>query len=36
MIGNGCTHPTECSDVADIYPIHTIEYLGRQGFLSEE
>ncbi|CAD8136180.1 unnamed protein product [Paramecium pentaurelia] len=36
MIGNGCTHPTECSDVADIYPIHTIEYFARQGFLSEE
>lgn len=29
MIGNGCTHPTECSDVADIYPIHTIEYFAR-------
>jgi hypothetical protein len=29
MIGNGCTHPSECSDPADIYPIHTIEYFGR-------
>lgn len=29
MIGNGCTHPTECSDEADLFPIHNIEYFGR-------
>lgn len=35
-VGNGCTDPTECSNEAGEFPMHIIEYLGKQGFLSEK
>lgn len=33
-IGNGCTHESECTPEAFKFPIHRLNFYGRQGFLS--
>lgn len=35
-VGNGCTHPTECSLASEDWPQHVIDFLGRHGVISEE
>jgi len=33
-IGNGCTHESECTPNGAKFPIHRLNFFGRQGFFS--
>ena len=36
MIGNGCTHESECSYLADYWPFHVTNFLGGHNLISPE
>ncbi|CAD8186613.1 unnamed protein product [Paramecium pentaurelia] len=36
MIGNGCTDPTECTDLGFNFPVHFYKFLHNHGFISEK
>jgi serine carboxypeptidase-like clade 2 len=35
LIGNGCTHPSECTNAYGAYPPHVFDYYGRHNLISE-
>lgn len=35
MIGNGCTDPSECTDLGFNFPVHIYKFLHNQGFISD-
>ncbi|CAK64347.1 unnamed protein product (macronuclear) [Paramecium tetraurelia] len=36
IIGNGCTDPSECTQLGYLFPRHRLDFYGRHGFISEE
>lgn len=35
MIGNGCTHPSECTDLGFNFPVHYYKFIHDHNFISQ-